>query len=79
MTKKNYNYPVIAFTNGIILTSVLTLGFYTKRIKKIYYDPHVWMPQKNRNPWKNKINDWCHNEKLWINTKPWKNDNPWTK
>jgi len=51
MTKDTYNYPVITFTNGIILTYVLTLSFYTKRIKKIYYDPRIWMPWKNKNPW----------------------------
>lgn len=75
MMKKNYNYPVIIITNGLIASTILTLSFYTKR----NYDPHLWIPWKNKNPWKNKINDWWHNEKPWINEKPWKNDNPWIK
>jgi len=75
--KKNYNYPVIIFTNGLIASTILTLSFYRKRIRKIYYDPHIWIPWKNKNPWKNKINDWWHNKTPWTNVKPWQNKNPW--
>lgn len=75
--KKKHNYPIILITNGIIMTTLLTLSFYTKRIKKIYYDPHIWIPWKNKTPWKNNVYKWWHNKNPWVNKFPWKNNKPW--
>jgi len=77
INKKKYNYFIIILTNGVILTSILSLNFYSKKIKKLYFDPHIWIPWKNTKPWKNNIKNWWHNKNIWNNNNPWKNIHPW--
>ena len=62
----------------VIFGTILSLQFYSKKIKKIYYDPHIWLKWKNRNPWKNNKHDSWYNKNLWINKNPWVNKNPWS-
>ena len=73
INKKKYNYSIIILKNGVILTSILTLNFYSKKIKKLYFDPHIWIPWKNAKPWKNNIKNWWHNKKNVSKSRVYKN------
>lgn len=75
---ENNNKLIINYiTFSIIFGTIWSLQFHSKKIKKIYYDPHIWLRWKNTKPWKNKIDNWWHNTNPWININPWKNKNPW--
>ena len=73
-----------SISSYILFGTLLSLRFYSKRLKKIYYDPHSWLQWKNSIPWKNNINNWWINKKPWINKNPsinknrWINKKPWS-
>ena len=73
----NNNIPLIALAIPLCASQLMGTRHMRGRIQRLLRDPHVWLPWKNRTPWKNPIQSWWHNPKPFILSKPWQNSNPW--
>jgi hypothetical protein len=45
---------------------------------KLLFAGQVWLPWRNKQPWKNPTDQWWWNKNSWINPEPWKNAKPWS-
>ena len=68
--------PLVAALVPLCAAQVLGTRHMRSQVMKLLRDPHVWLPWRNRQPWKNPVNTWWHNSNPWVNYQPWKNTNP---
>ena len=73
----NNNIPLIALAIPLCAAQLMGTRHMRGRIQRLLRDPHVWLPWKNRTPWKNPIQSWWHNPNPFILSNPWQNPNPW--
>jgi len=69
--------PLVAAVIPLCAAQMMGTRHMRGQVMRLLRDPHVWLPWKNRNPWKNPVGQWWHNANPWINYNPWKNANPW--
>lgn len=77
MHNTDNNSLLLFILSPLLCAKLISIHMFKRRILTLLKDPHIWIPWKNKYPWKNPSNDWWWNKDNWINTKPWKNTNPW--
>ena len=71
------NVPWVAIAIPLCAAQLMGTRHMRGRVQRLLRDPHVWLPWKNRSPWKNPMQSWWHNENPWVANNPWRNNNPW--
>lgn len=71
------NIPLVAIAIPLCVAQLLGTRHMRARIQRLMRDPHIWIPWKNRAPWKNPIQNWWHNSNPFVVSNPWQNNNPW--
>jgi hypothetical protein len=71
------NIPLIVVAIPLCLAQLMGARHMRARMQRLIRDPHIWLPWKNRTPWKNPIQNWWHNSNPFVVTNPWQNSNPW--
>ena len=71
------NLPLVAIAIPLCAAQLMGTRHMRSRVQRLLKDPHVWLPWKNRSPWKNPVQSWWHNENPWVQMNPWRNENPW--
>ena len=69
--------PLVAALIPLCAAQVMGTRHMRAQVMRLLRDPHVWIPWKNRQPWKNPMNQWWTNSNPWVNYQPWRNGNPW--
>mmetsp|Transcript_21727 Transcript_21727/g.34040 ORF Transcript_21727/g.34040 Transcript_21727/m.34040 type:complete len:141 (+) Transcript_21727:102-524(+) len=69
--------PLVAVAIPLCAAQLMGTRHMKGQVMKLLRDPHVWLPWKNKNPWKNPVGNWWVNKNQWLNTNPWRNKNPW--
>ena len=71
------NIPLFAIAIPLCAAQLMGTLHMRGRMQRLLRDPHIWVPWKNRTPWKNPIQNWWHNSKPFVVSNPWRNTNPW--
>jgi len=71
------NLPLVALALPLCAAQLMGTRHMRGRVQRLLRDPHVWLPWKNRAPWKNNIDAWWHNANPWVVKSPWVNHNPY--
>jgi hypothetical protein len=71
------NIPLVALAIPLCAAQLMGTRHMRGRVQRLLRDPHVWLPWKNRAPWKNPIQSWWHNSNPFVVSNPWQNSNPW--
>ena len=66
-TATKSTFPMVAVAIPLCAAQLLGTRHMRGQVMKLLRDPHVWLPWRNRNPWKNPTNAWWWNAKPWLN------------
>lgn len=67
MTASHHTLPLAAIAIPLCAAQLLGARHMRGQVMKLLRDPHVWLPWRNRSPWKNPTNAWWWNAKPWLN------------
>ena len=67
LTASHHTLPLAAIAIPLCAAQLLGARHMRGQVMKLLRDPHVWLPWRNRTPWKNPTNSWWWNAKPWLN------------
>ena len=59
--------PLAAVAIPLCAAQLLGARHMRGQVMKLLRDPHVWLPWRNKSPWKNPTHSWWWNAKPWLN------------
>ena len=67
MSATHHTLPLAAVAIPLCAAQLLGARHMRGQVMKLLRDPHVWLPWRNRSPWKNPTHSWWWNAKPWLN------------